>query len=166
MAFDNVQRHFLFPEDIVMDTTAAKSGPITQSIARRQCQGQTYCHSRISQSVRNQDNCHMHWRQVRLMAYGASKSPAASNEFQLAKMSSDVIAPLSKNIPVTTQVKRLLEQSWSTRTSAVLPLFGVCFKLNTKLKASRVTAASAYIFTLTDDDMPALRHSSSDEGGT
>ena len=56
------------------------------------------------------------------------------------------------------------EKPGYVRISAALPPFGtqVCFKLNTK--ANRITATRPYDRKNIDDYVPALVHSSSDEG--
>jgi hypothetical protein len=147
MAFANVKRTLLFSEGGNMDTTT--DSPVTRSAARAK-------RIIIPESVPLSDSdedVRMILRHIRLVAYGASQSPAA-----FAKMSADVIVPFSAPVSVGSQV----EQSHIPSSSTVMPRFGGRFQLNTK--ANRTTAATAFTPSINYEDMPALVSSSSDDG--
>ena len=95
MAFANVKRPLLFREGGNMDTTTY--GPVTSSAARAK-------RIIIPESVPPSDSdedVRMIPRHIRLVAYGASQSPAS-----FAKMSADVIVPFSAPVSVGSQVEQ------------------------------------------------------------
>ena len=105
----------------------------------------------------SEDDIRFEVRQVRLVSYEASTSPAASTIFQQA---SAVLAPTNENAPQPSSSEKL----GPLRTSSVLPPFGtqVRFKLSTK--ANRITVPRPYGPKNIDDDVPDLVSLSSDEG--
>ena len=130
-----------------MDT--ATDGPVTRSAARAK-------RIIIFESVplsNSDEDARMIPRRIRLVAYGASQSPAA-----FAKMSADVIVPFSAPVTFGSQV----EQSHIPNSSSVMPRFGGRFQLNTK--ANRTTTATAFTPSINYEDMPALVLSSLDDG--
>jgi hypothetical protein len=90
---------------------------------------------------------------IRLVAYGASQSPAA-----FAKMSADVLVSFFAPVAVGSQV----EQCRIPSSSTVMPGFGGSFQLITK--ANNTTAATAFTPSINYEDMQALVSSSSDDG--
>jgi len=147
MAFANVKRPLLFREGGNMDTTT--NGPVTSSAARAK---RIIIPESVPLSGSDEDVC-MIPRHIRLVAYGASQSPAS-----FAKMSADVIVPFSAPVSVGSQVG----QSHIPSSSTVMPRFGGRFQLNTK--ANRTTAATAFTPSINYEDMQALVSSSSDDG--
>ncbi len=91
-------------------------------------------------------------RRIRLVANGASQSPAA-----FAKMSADVIVPFPAPVTFGSQV----EQSRIPSSSTVLHCFGGRFQLNTK--ANHTIAATAFTPSVNYKDMPALVSYASDD---
>ena len=103
-----------------------KSGLFTRSCARAK-------HIVIPESAilsDSEDDIRLDARRVRLVSYGASKSPAASTNFQRVQMSQDVPVTMNENVSAPTSAGK----SGPPRTSAVLQPFSTHarFKLGTK----------------------------------
>ncbi len=139
-----------------MNTTT--DGPVTRSAARAKS---IVIPKSVSLSYSDED-VSMIPRRIRLVAYGASQSPAA-----FAKMSADVLVPFSAPVTVASQV----EQSRIPSSSIVMPRLGGSLQLNTKANcttaataftANCTTAATAFIPLINYEDMPAFVSSSLD----
>ena len=151
-ARDNVKRPLPFSEPGVVDMRADKPGPYTRSSARAD-------NRIIPESVPLSDSEDEVFaaRQVRLVSYGASASPAVSTRYQQA---SAVLAPTIENVPPPSSYARIEH----LRSSSDMPPSGTQIRFKLSTKANRITVPRPYGPKNIDDDLPDLVPSSSDEG--
>ena len=160
-----------------------KPGPVTRSSSRAR--------SIVIPEPRtpsdSEDETHLVARQIRLVPYGASKSPAASIQFQQEQMSQDVPTMIENTSFPTSPSKSVLPQQVEAeygcqllktdtrqaflyegighvRSSPVLPPSGIQARDKMDTAANRITESPAYDNEHIHDDVPSLEHSSSDEG--
>ena len=152
---DNVVCPILCTGASATDMEVRKPGPFTWSSAR----ARSIVIPEPMTLSDSEDDIRFVARQIRLVPYGASKSPAASIQFQQEQMSQDV-PTMVENVSFPTSPNK----SVLPRSSPVLPPFGIQARSKLDTKAKRITELPAYDHENIHDDVPSLVHSSSDEG--
>jgi hypothetical protein len=152
---DGIVRPILCTGMSATDMEARKPGPFTRSSAR----ARRIVVPEPRTPSDSEDDIHFVARQIRLVPYGASKSPAASIQFQQEQMSQDVPTMIENALFPTSPNKSVLP-----RSSPVLPPFGIQARPKMDTEAKRITELPAYDHENIHDDVPFLMHSSSDEG--
>jgi hypothetical protein len=181
--YDSVVRPILCTGASATNMEVTKPGPVTRSSSRAR--------SIVIPEPRtpsdSEDETHLVARQIRLVPYGASKSPAASIQFQQEQMSQDVPTMIENTSFPTSPNKSVLPQQVEAeygcqllktdtrqtflyggighvRSSPVLPPSGIQARHKMDTAANRITESPAYDNKHIHDDVPSLVHSSSDEG--